>query len=74
MIHTDLAGPIDPVAKDGFRYAIIFVNDYSGCTFTYYLKEKSDAPKAAKKFLANVNPYGKVKTLVSMPMFSQLET
>ncbi len=24
LVHTDLAGPIDPIAKDGFRYAIIF--------------------------------------------------
>ena len=61
LIHTDLAGPIDPVAKDGFRYAIIFTDDFSGCTFTYFLKEKSDALKATEKFLADVNPYGKVK-------------
>lgn len=62
LIHTDLAGPIDPVAKDGFRYAMIFVDDYSGCSFTYFLKEKSDAPKATERFLADTNPYGKVKT------------
>ena len=23
LIHTDLAGPIDRIAKDGFRYAMI---------------------------------------------------
>ena len=23
LIHTDLAGPVDPVGKDGFRYAMI---------------------------------------------------
>ena len=45
LVHTDLAGPIDPVAMDGFRYAMIFTDDYSGCLFTYYLQEKSDAPK-----------------------------
>ena len=63
LVHTDLAGPIDPVAMDGFRYAMIFTDDYSGCLFTYYLKEKSDAPKALEKFLADIVPYGKVKTL-----------
>ena len=49
LVHTDLAGPIDPIAKDGFRYMIISTDDYSGCLFTYFLKEKSDAPKATRK-------------------------
>ena len=62
LIHTDLAGPVDPVAKDGFKYAIIFVDDYSSCTFVYLLKEKSDAVKATEKFITDVNPYGKIKT------------
>ena len=62
IIHTDLSGLIDPVAKNGFRYAMIFVDDYSGCSFMYFLKEKSDAPKATERFLADTNPYGKVKT------------
>jgi len=40
LIHTDLSGPIDPIAKDGFRYAIVFTDDFSGNMFTYFLKEK----------------------------------
>ena len=63
LIHTDLAGPIDPTAKEGFRYAIIFTDDYSGCLFTYFIKEKSDAVKATEKFLADIAPYGNVKML-----------
>ena len=63
LVHTDLSGPIDPVAKDGFKYAMIFTDDFSSCNFTYFLKEKSDAPKATEKFLADIAPYGKVKTL-----------
>ena len=31
FIHTDLAGPIDPEGREGFRYALSFVDDYS-CT------------------------------------------
>ena len=53
FVHTDLAGPIDPNTKGGFKYVIIFVDNYSGCTFTYFLKEKSDAVKATAKFLAD---------------------
>ena len=62
LVHTDLSGPIDPVAKDGFRYAIVFTDDYSGCIFTYFLKEKAGATRATEKFLADIAPYGKVKT------------
>ena len=31
--------------------------------FTYFLKEKSDATRATERFLADIAPYGKVKTL-----------
>ena len=63
LVHCDLAGPIDPVAKDGFRYAISFVDDYSGINMTYFLKSKSDTSKAAEKFIADCSPYGKIKRL-----------
>ena len=62
LIHIDLAGPIDPVAKDGFRYCMIFADDYSGCLFTYFLRSKSDSVRALNKFLADISPYGKIKT------------
>ena len=63
LVHTDLAGPIEPMEKDGFRYIIIFTDDYSGCLFSNFLKEKSDASKATRKFLTDITPYGKVETL-----------
>ena len=63
FVHTDIAGPIEPMAKDGFRYAINFVDDYSGTCFVYFLKQKSDAVKALKKFICDVAPYGKIKHL-----------
>ena len=63
LVHTDLAGPIDPIAKDGFKYVISFTDDFSGCLFTYFLKQKSDAVNATRKFLADIAPSGKIKTL-----------
>ena len=30
LVHSDLAGPIQPLAKDGYKYIIIFIDDYSG--------------------------------------------
>ena len=63
FIHSDLSGPVDPAAKDGFRYAITFTDDYSSAIFIYFLKQKSDAVMALEKFIADVSPYGKVKKL-----------
>ena len=42
FVHCDLAGPIDPVARDGFKYALCFVDDYTGINMVYFLKQKSD--------------------------------
>ena len=65
FVHCDLAGPISPVARDGFRYALCFVDDHSGINMVYFLKQKSDTLEATKKFFADVAPYGKVKRIRS---------
>lgn len=64
-MHTDSAGPMTPVARDGFRYAVLFTDDYSGVIFIYFLQKKSDAIRATNRFLADVAPYGNVKQLRS---------
>ena len=63
LVHCDLAGPIDPVAKDGYKYAISFVDDYSGITMIYMLQKKSDTVAATERFYADSAPYGKVRRL-----------
>ena len=63
FIHTDLAGPIEETALGGFKYAMNFIDDFTGATFVYFLKQKSDATKALKKFLSDIAPYGKVKRM-----------
>ena len=42
LVHCDLSGPIDPVAREGYKYAISFIEDYVGINTTYFLKSKSD--------------------------------
>ena len=65
FVHCDLAGPIEPAAKDGFKYALCFIDDFTGINMIYFLKQKSDTFEATEKFLADVAPYGKVKRLWS---------
>ena len=59
FVHADLAGPITPTGKNGFKYT----DDYSGIVFPYMLKCKSDMLKATEKFLADVAPHGDVERL-----------
>ncbi len=65
MVHTDLAGPIDPVSHDRHRYALSFTDDYSSAVFVYFLRNKSDTVQATEKFIADVAPYGKIKCMRS---------
>ena len=30
LVYSDLAGPIQPLAKDDYEYVINFIDDYSG--------------------------------------------
>ena len=65
LVHTDLAGPIDPESREGYRYALSFTDDYSSAVFVYCLKHKSDTVEATERFLADTAPYGKIKCIRS---------
>ena len=49
LIHSDLAGPIQLLAKDSYKYVINFIDDYSGLTMLYFLTHESDTLLATKK-------------------------
>ena len=56
LFHSDLADPITPGSKEGHKYAMVFVDDYSGAFGVYFLKNKSDAIRATEQFLADTHP------------------
>ena len=51
LVHCDLAGPIEPVDKQGFKCALGFIDDYSGILMVYFIRHKSDTVKATERFL-----------------------
>ena len=65
FVYCDLAGPIDPVAKEGYKYTLSFVDDYTAINIVYFLKQKSDTLEATEKFLSDTAPFGKIKRLRS---------
>ena len=65
LVHLDLAGPIEPVALDGYRYSLVCVDNFSNLTIVYVFRHKSDTAVAFKKCLADVSSLGLVKRVRS---------
>ena len=42
LVHSEVAGHIQSLTKDGYKYLLNFIDDYSGLTMLYFLKHKSD--------------------------------
>ena len=62
-IHSDICGPIDPPSREGYKYVINFIDEYSSMSFVYLLRQKDEAQIALKKYLAEVAPIGSVKEI-----------
>ena len=60
VIYSEI--PVDPIGIDGFKYVINFVDEYSGCTFCYCYKQKSDIVKATKNLITDIATSEKLKS------------
>ena len=50
IVHTDICGPISPIAYDGSKYFITFTDDFSNFTVTYLIKNKSEGFEKFREF------------------------
>lgn len=51
LIHTDIAGPMRVETKEGYRYYLTIMDDYSHFSQTYLLKNKSEAADNLKGYI-----------------------
>ena len=42
LVHNDLCGSLPTISFFGFKYFLTFIDDYSRCTWVYFLKFKSE--------------------------------
>ena len=63
LVYCDLTGPITPHALNHSCYVIVFVDDFSNLITVYFLKNKNDACAATERFLADMAPWGTVKSI-----------
>jgi len=54
LIHSDVIGPMQTQTMRGYRYIIMFTDDYSRYTEVYFMKLKSEAPTKFKEYVARV--------------------
>lgn len=50
LIHSDVCGPF-LLSLSGFRYFVLFKDDFSGFRFTYFLRKKSEVCDKLKLFI-----------------------
>src|SRR3954469_11626905 len=67
IIHTDVCGPMNVTARNGFRYFVTFPDDLSRYGYIYLMKHKSETFEKFKEFQSEVeNQLGKkIKNLRS---------
>ena len=58
LIHFDMAGPFEVKSIGRATYLLLFVDDLSGMTFVYALKNKSDVTFVFQELLALVRAHG----------------
>ncbi|GJS50974.1 retrovirus-related pol polyprotein from transposon TNT 1-94 [Tanacetum coccineum] len=51
LLHIDLCGPMRVASKNGKKYILVIVDDYSRYTWTLFLRSKDETPKVLKDFL-----------------------
>nr|GEV04891.1 integrase, catalytic region, zinc finger, CCHC-type, peptidase aspartic, catalytic [Tanacetum cinerariifolium] len=54
LLHMDLCGPIRVASINGKKYILVIIEDYSGYTWTLFLKSKDETPEVLKDFLTMI--------------------
>jgi transposase InsO family protein len=66
LMHADVCGPFETNSAKGYRYFVLFKDDFSRYRYVYFLKEKSEVAAKLEQMLAEISTLGhSVKELLS---------
>ena len=51
LIHSDVCGPFNEMARGGYRYVITFTDDLSWYRYVYLMKQKYESLKSSKNLI-----------------------
>src|SRR5438105_451066 len=51
LLHMDLFRPVVYISIGGNKYGLVFVDDYSCCTWVFFLHDKGETQENFKKFV-----------------------
>jgi transposase InsO family protein len=76
LVHSDLCGPLPSPSFSGFKYFLTFIDDFSRCTWVYFLKLKSEVFDMFLAYKALVEKqYGhqlqKLRTIMEVNMLTK---
>jgi hypothetical protein len=54
VVHMDLMGPVDPETHNGYKYALVCLDEYTEYSLVVLLRAKSDASKEAVYILSTL--------------------
>lgn len=54
LVHSDVWGPSPIESFNGYRYYVLFVDDYSKFTWIYFMSHKSEVPKIFALFKSQI--------------------
>ena len=57
MVHTDVGGPITPASREGKKYWMVIVDDFTCFPWVYFMKHKSEAPNIYRQWRSDIQTY-----------------
>ena len=50
LVHSDVCGPLNVLARGGYEYFVTFTDDYSRFGYIYLMRRKTDTFDKVKEF------------------------
>ena len=72
MVYTDVGGPISPRSREGHRFWLVIVDDFSRCPWVYFMKHKSEALEIYKQWKTDIQTH--LRTEIGQEDFSKSYT
>ena len=74
LVHADIVGPFRRSDSGHYQYAIVLIDDHTRFKFAYFLRRKSDAPSAVRKFISRFNAHANATSTLPVRLVGSLHT